>query len=152
MSDFDELMHAALAEARKALDADEVPIGAVVTVDGRIVAAGFNQPISSADPTAHAEIVALRAAASAIGNYRLSGATLCVTLEPCAMCVGALMHARIATLVFGALEPKTGAVQSTMRLVEHPSWNHRIDVVSGVLESDCREIIQRFFREKRGQR
>lgn len=152
MSDFEELMRAALAEARKAVDADEVPIGAVVAADGRIVAAGFNQPISKADPTAHAEIVALRAAAFALGNYRLSGATLCVTLEPCAMCVGALMHARIATLVFGALEPKTGAVQSTMRLVEHPSWNHRLEVVSGVLESDCREIVQRFFRERRGQR
>jgi tRNA(adenine34) deaminase len=152
MSNFENLMRAALAEAQKALDLDEVPIGAIVAAAGRIVAAGFNQPISSADPTAHAEIVALRAAASAIGNYRLGGSVLCVTLEPCAMCVGALMHARIATLVFGAAEPKTGAVQSTMRLIEHPSWNHRIDVVSGVLESECREIVQRFFREKRGQR
>lgn len=145
-------MRAALAEARKALDFDEVPIGAVIATGGRIVATGFNQPIRSSDPTAHAEIVALRAAGSGVGNYRLSGATLCVTLEPCAMCVGALMHARIGRLVFGALEPKTGAVRSTMTLVEHPSWNHRIEVVSGVLESECRAIVQRFFREKRGQR
>ena len=152
MPDFEELMRAALVEARKALDADEVPIGAVVAADGRILAAGFNQPIASADPTAHAEIVALRAAASSVDNYRLTGATLCVTLEPCAMCVGALIHARIGTLVYGAAEPKTGAVQSTMRLIEHPSWNHRIEVVSGVLESECREMVQRFFREKRGQR
>ena len=149
---FDELMRAALAEARKALDLDEVPIGAVIATEGRIVATGFNQPIRSSDPTAHAEIVALRAAASGVGNYRLSGATLCVTLEPCAMCVGALVHARIGMLVFGAFEPKTGAVRSAMNLVEHPSWNHRIEVVSGVLESECREIVQRFFREKRGQR
>jgi tRNA(adenine34) deaminase len=152
VEDFDELMRAALAEARKAFDLDEVPIGAVIATEGRIVAAGFNQPIRSSDPTAHAEIVALRAAGSTVGNYRLSGATLCVTVEPCAMCVGALVHARIGMLVFGALEPKTGAVRSTMNLVEHPSWNHRIEVVSGVLETECRAIVQRFFREKRGQR
>lgn len=145
-------MRAALAEAQRALDAEEVPIGAVVAADGRILAAGFNQPIRSGDPTAHAEVVALRAAAAAVGNYRLTGATLCVTLEPCAMCVGALIHARIGTLIYGAAEPKTGAVESTMRLIEHPSWNHRIDVVSGVLEAECRAIVQRFFREKRGQR
>ena len=144
-------MHAALMEAQRALEAGEVPIGAVVAVEGRILGAGFNQPIRSGDPTAHAEIVALRAAASAAGNYRLTGATLCVTIEPCAMCVGALVHARIGTLVYGAREPKTGAVESAMKLIEHPSWNHRIDVVSGVLGSECREIVQRFFREKRGQ-
>ena len=152
MSIHDDLMRAALAEARKAIDAGEVPVGAIVAVDGRIVGAGFNQPIGAVDPTAHAEIVALRAAARAVGNYRLTGATLCVTLEPCAMCVGAMVHARIGTLVFGALEPKTGAVRSTMSLVDHPSWNHRIEVVSGVLEADCRELVQGFFQEKRGQR
>ena len=129
MSQFEELMHRALAEAQRALEAEEVPIGAVVAAGSRILAAGFNQPIRSGDPTAHAEIVALRAAASAVGNYRLTGATLCVTLEPCAMCVGAMMHARIGTLVFGASEPKTGAVRSMMSLVDHPSWNHHIEVV-----------------------
>lgn len=152
MPQFEEFMHAALAEAQRALDVGEVPIGAIVAADGRILATGFNQPIRSGDPTAHAEVVALRAAAAAVGNYRLTGATLCVTLEPCAMCVGALIHARIGTLIYGAAEPKTGAVESTMRLIEHPSWNHRVDVVSGVLEPECRAIVQRFFREKRGQR
>ena len=151
VGNFDDLMRAALAEARKALERNEVPIGAVVAVGGQIVAAGFNQPIGAVDPTAHAEIVALRAAAKAIGNYRLTGATLCVTLEPCAMCVGTLVHARIDTLVFGALEPKTGAVRSTMGLLDHASWNHRVEVVSGVLETECREIVQGFFRQKRGQ-
>jgi tRNA(adenine34) deaminase len=148
----DDLMRAALTEARRGLDASEVPIGAVVAVGGEIVAAGFNQPIGAVDPTAHAEIVALRAAARAVGNYRLTGATLCVTLEPCAMCVGALVHARIGTLVIGALEPKTGAVHSVMHLLEHPSWNHRVAVVSGVLEAECRELLQGFFQDKRGQR
>lgn len=144
-------MRAALGEARRALDRGEVPIGAVVSIDGAIVASGFNQPISTNDPTAHAEIVALRAAARAVGNYRLSGATVCVTLEPCAMCVGALIHARVGTLIFGALEPKTGAVQSALKLLEDPSWNHRVEVVSGVLADQCREIVQEFFRRKRAE-
>lgn len=142
-------MRAALVEARKAFDRGEVPIGAVVSIDGAIVASGFNQPISTGDPTAHAEIVALRAAARAVGNYRLSGATVCVTLEPCAMCVGALIHARVSTLIFGALEPKTGAVQSALKLLDDPSWNHRVEVVSGVLADDCREVVQEFFRQRR---
>jgi len=144
-------MRAALAEARRALDQGEVPIGAVVSIDGAIVASGFNQPISTSDPTAHAEIVALRAAARAVGNYRLTGATVCVTLEPCAMCVGALVHARVGTLIFGALEPKTGAVQSTLKLLDDPSWNRHVDVVSGVLADDCRGIVQEFFRQRRGR-
>jgi tRNA(adenine34) deaminase len=148
----DDLMRQALVEARKALDAGEVPIGAVVALDGRVVGAGFNQPIGGVDPTAHAEVLALRAAARAVGNYRLTGATLCVTLEPCAMCVGAIVHARIGMLVYGAPEPKTGAVGSTMALLEHPSWNHRVEVVSGVLETECREIVQRFFQNRRAQR
>jgi tRNA(adenine34) deaminase len=148
----DDLMRQALVEARKALDAGEVPVGAVVAVNGQIVGAGFNQSIGALDPTAHAEIVALRAAARAIGNYRLTGATLCVTLEPCAMCAGALVHARVGTLVFGAPEPKTGAVRSTMNLLDHPSWNHRVEVVSGVLEGECRALVQGFFQERRGQR
>src|SRR4029077_644973 len=112
---FDALMAAALVEARRARDASEVPIGAVVALNGDIVGRGFNQPIGSGDPTAHAEIVAIREEARPIGNYRLTGAVLCVTIEPCLMCVGALVHARIATLVFGAAEPRTGAVASTVR-------------------------------------
>lgn len=142
-------MRAALVEARRALDAGEVPIGAVVSIDGAIVGSGFNQPISTSDPTAHAEIVALRAAARTVGNYRLTGAEVCVTLEPCAMCVGALVHARVGTLIFGALEPKTGAVQSTLKLLDDPSWNHRVEVVSGVLADDCRVLVQEFFRQRR---
>jgi tRNA(adenine34) deaminase len=142
-------MRGALVEARKALACDEVPIGAVVAVGGEIVAAGFNQPISTIDPTAHAEIGAIRAAARAIGNYRLTGATLCVTVEPCAMCVGAMVHARIGTLIYGAPEPKTGAVRSTLNLVDEPSWNHRIAVVTGVMEQECRGLLQEFFKEKR---
>ena len=142
-------MRAALAEARKAMAADEVPIGAVVALGGTIVAAAFNQPISTVDPTAHAEIGALRMAARAIGNYRLTGATLCVTVEPCAMCVGAMVHARIGTLIYGAPEPKTGAVCSTMGLIDDPSWNHRIVVVAGLMADESRELLQEFFKEKR---
>ena len=146
---YDALMCAALDEARRARDAGEVPIGAVVAIDGAVVARGFNQPLSSADPTAHAEIVAIRSAAQAIGNYRLTGATLCVTIEPCLMCVGALVHARIGSLVFGATEPKAGAVVSTTRALELPSLNHRVEVVGGVLEGECRALVQEFFRSRR---
>jgi tRNA(adenine34) deaminase len=142
-------MRAALEQARAASAAGEVPIGAVVALDGRIIGEGFNQPISRSDPTAHAEVVALRAAARAVGNYRLTDATLCVTVEPCAMCVGALVHARIGTLMFGTLEPKTGAVESTMKLLGDPSWNHRVQVVSGVLADECRNLLQDFFRGRR---
>jgi tRNA(adenine34) deaminase len=145
----EDLMRAALVEARKAMASDEVPIGAVVALGGEIVAAAFNQPISTVDPTAHAEIRAIRAAAQAIGNYRLTGATLCVTVEPCAMCVGAMVHARIGTLIYGAPEPKTGAVVSTLKLVDDPSWNHRMTVVAGVMASDCRALMQEFFQKKR---
>lgn len=145
----EELMQAALVEARKAMASDEVPIGAVVAVGDEIVAAGFNQPISTVDPTAHAEICALRNAAQKVGNYRLTGATLCVTVEPCAMCVGAMIHARIGTLIYGAAEPKTGAVRSTMKLVDDPSWNHRITVVAGLMADECRGLLQEFFKEKR---
>ena len=145
----EQLMHAALAEARKAIASSEVPVGAVVAVGGEIVGAGFNQPISTLDPTAHAEILALRAAARATGNYRLTGATLCVTVEPCAMCVGAMIHARIGTLIFGTLEPKTGAVRSTLHLLDEPCWNHRVTVVEDVLAEDCRALMQEFFKGKR---
>ena len=142
-------MAAALDEARRARDAGEVPIGAVVAIDGEIVGRGFNQPISSHDPTAHAEVVAIREAARRAGNYRLTGATLCVTIEPCLMCVGALVHARIATLVYGAAEPRTGAIASTVSGGELPGHNHRFDVVAGVREAECRDLMQTFFREKR---
>ena len=142
-------MHAALTEARKAMASNEVPIGAVVAIGDEIVSAAFNQPISTVDPTAHAEIRALRAAAQKMGNYRLTGATLCVTVEPCAMCVGAMVHARIGTLIYGASEPKTGAVRSTMKLIDDPSWNHRITVVAGVMAEECRALMQGFFNEKR---
>jgi tRNA(adenine34) deaminase len=149
---FDDLMEAALAEARHAGEAGEVPIGAVVALDGAIVGRGFNQPISSVDPTAHAEIVAIRAAAGAVGNYRLTGAILCVTIEPCLMCVGALVHARIGTLVYGAAEPRTGAVSSTVRGGELPGHNHRFEIVAGVREEECRALIQAFFSERRARR
>jgi tRNA(adenine34) deaminase len=147
--DHDALMDAALDEARRARDAGEVPVGAVVALDERIVGRGFNQPISSGDPTAHAEIVAIREAARTVGNYRLTGAVLCVTIEPCLMCVGAMVHARIATLVFGAIEPRTGAVVSTVRGAELPGHNHRVEVVAGVREAECRELVQEFFRSRR---
>ena len=146
---YDEWMAAALEEAARARAADEVPIGAVVATDGEIVGRGFNQPIAAGDPTAHAEIVAIRDAGRRVGNYRLRGATLCVTIEPCLMCVGALVHARIGTLVFGAAEPKSGAVNSTVRGGELRGHNHRFEVVSGVREAECRDLIRTFFREKR---
>ena len=142
-------MAAALEEARRALAANEVPIGAVVVLGGAIVGRGFNQPISSGDPTAHAEIVAIREAARHTGNYRLTGAVLCVTIEPCLMCVGALIHARIGTLVFGAAEPRSGALVSAVRGAELPGLNHRVEVVGGVEEAACRELMQAFFRERR---
>ena len=145
----DVWMRRAYDEALRAFDASEVPIGAVVVSDGRVVGSGFNQPIGSGDPTAHAEILALRAAASTLANYRLTGAVLYVTVEPCLMCAGALVHARVSTVVYGAPEPRSGAVRTTMRALDHASLNHRVQVVEGVLDEACRELIQRFFRERR---
>jgi tRNA(adenine34) deaminase len=142
-------MRAALEQAQLARDAGEVPIGAVVVVDETIVAAGFNQPIRAHDPTAHAEIVAVRAAARALGNYRLTDARLYVTLEPCLMCVGALVHARVREVIYGASEPKTGALVSTTRALETAGLNHRFAVTAGVLEAQCRQAIQSFFRDRR---
>jgi len=142
-------MDLAIEQAAFAREAGEVPIGAIVSIDGGIVGRGFNQPIRAGDPTAHAEIVALRDAARRVGNYRLSGATLSVTIEPCLMCVGALVHARIGTLVYGAAEPKSGAVVSTVRGGELPGLNHRFEVVAGVREEACRELMQAFFRDRR---
>ena len=145
----DAFMRLALDEARKALDAGEVPVGAVVVMDDAIIGAGFNQPISTHDPTAHAEIVALRAAAARVGNYRLTGSTLYVTVEPCLMCVGAMVHARVSTLVYGATEPKAGAIASMTSAHELPGLNHRLTVVGGTLEAECREMMQSFFRVRR---
>ena len=145
----DDYMQAALEQARHALAAGEVPIGAVAVAGGEIIARAFNQPIGAVDPTAHAEVLVLRAAARHIGNYRLTGVTLYVTVEPCVMCVGALLHARVEELVFGAPEPKTGALVSIIRAHEIQGLNHRVVVTGGVLETDCRELIQQFFREKR---
>lgn len=144
-----DLMQLALDEAVRGKAAGEVPIGAVLMANGQIVGRGFNQPISSGDPTAHAEIIAIREAARALGNYRLTGATLVVTIEPCLMCVGALVHARIGTLVYGAPEPRTGAVTSTVKGGELPGHNHRFEVVSGIKEEECRALVQAFFRERR---
>ena len=142
-------MRAALAEANLAEAVGEGPIGAVVVVDGEIVGSGFNRPITTHDPTAHAEIVALRAAGLACSNYRLTGASLYVTVEPCLMCVGALVHARIGTLVCGVAEPKTGAVQSMCRSLAHPSLNHNVVVIAGVLEAECLAVLQGFFQRRR---
>jgi tRNA(adenine34) deaminase len=145
----EQFMDAALEQARLALAAGEVPIGAVLVIDGEIVARAFNQPISSCDPTAHAEVLVVREAARIVGNYRLTPADVYVTLEPCLMCVGALVHARVRTVIYGAAEPKTGALVSTARALETPGLNHRFDVAGGVREDAARELIQQFFREKR---
>ncbi len=142
-------MDEALAEARRARDAGEVPIGAVIALDNEIIGRGFNHPIAGADPTAHAEIAAIRDAARRIGNYRLTGSTLYVTIEPCLMCVGALVHARVRTLVYGAAEPRSGAIVSTVAAGALPGHNHRFDVVTGVREPECRELMQEFFRARR---
>ena len=142
-------MQAALGQARLALAAGEVPIGAVLVVGDRIVAAGFNQPITANDPTAHAEVLVLREGARTLGNYRLTDAVVYVTVEPCLMCVGAMVHARVREVVYGAAEPKTGALVSTVKALESTGLNHRFAVTAGVLEDDCRAIIQAFFREKR---
>ena len=142
-------MQLAIAEARKALDAGEVPVGAVLVLDGAVVGAGFNQPISASDPTAHAEILALRAAAARAGNYRLTGSTMYVTIEPCLMCVGAMVHARVGTVVFGAAEPKAGALVSMTRAHELPNLNHKLQIEAGVLEEECRALMQGFFHTRR---
>jgi len=144
-------MDEALREAQRAEVAGEVPVGAILVCDSQIVGRGHNRPISSHDPTAHAEILALRYAAQKIGNYRLPGCDLYVTLEPCAMCAGAIVHARIRRLVYGADDPKAGAVVSVMRLLENPALNHQVQVTSGVLAGKCMEMVQGFFRERRQQ-
>ena len=145
----EQFMDAALEQARLALAAGEVPIGAVLVIDDEIVARAFNQPISSCDPTAHAEVLVVRQAARIVGNYRLTAADVYVTLEPCLMCVGALVHARVRTLIYAAAEPKTGALVSTARALETPGLNHRFEVTGGVREDAARDLIKQFFREKR---
>jgi tRNA(adenine34) deaminase len=141
-------MDVALTEARQVVD--EVPIGAAVVLDGRLLAVGANRPRTRKDPTAHAEIEALRAAARCVDNYRIPGATLYVTVEPCTMCAGALVHARIAQLVFGAREPRAGAIVSRLRALDNPGLNHRVDVIEGVLAPACAALVQGFFRDRRG--
>jgi len=149
-AEFEPHMRRALALAQQAAADGEVPVGAVVVLDGEIVGEGRNQPIATSDPTAHAEIVAMRAAASRLQNYRLSGATMVVTVEPCLMCVGAMVHARISTVVYGTPEPRTGALGSATAAHETPGLNHRLAVLGGVLEDDCRTLMQDFFRLRRG--
>jgi tRNA(adenine34) deaminase len=144
-----DFMQFALAEARLAAEAGEVPIGAVVVQGGAIIARGQNRVLRDLDPTAHAEIVALRAAAAALGNYRLAGCTLFVTLEPCAMCAGAMIHARLARLVFAAADPKAGAAGSVLSVLNHPQLNHQTSVVQGILADESAELLRSFFRERR---
>ena len=144
-----ESMEAALAEARAAAEAGEVPIGAVAVHDRAIIARGQNSVIRTNDPTAHAEIVALRAAAETIGNYRLNGVTLYITLEPCAMCAGAMIHARIDRLVYAAADPKAGAAGSVLEILNHPRLNHQIQVEQGILAEESAELLRSFFRERR---
>jgi tRNA(adenine34) deaminase len=142
-------MRQALDQARNAWALGEVPVGAVVVKDGEIIATGFNQPIGTHDPTAHAEIMALRAAATILGNYRLPGCELFVTLEPCAMCSGAMMHARLARVVYGATDPKTGACGSIVNLFEQDKLNHHTELVGGVLAEECGALLREFFAERR---
>jgi len=142
-------MRAALEEAGRGLETGEVPVGAVVVLDGHIVGRGHNLPIRQVDPTAHAEVVALRDAARHLGNYRLTGATLYATLEPCLMCCGAALQARVACLVYGARDPKTGAVESLYRVLDDPRWNHRVVVRGGVLAGEATALLGRFFETKR---
>lgn len=150
MTNDEALMREALAEARRAEAAGEVPVGAIVVIDGEIVARGFNCPIGAVDPTAHAEIVALREAAVRAGNYRLTGAELYVTVEPCLMCVGAAVHARVRRLIYGAPEPKAGALGSATDALAVPGLNHRFEVTGGVLAEECGALLQTFFRLRRG--
>jgi tRNA(adenine34) deaminase len=144
-----QFMQNALAEAHSAATAGEVPIGAVLVHDGKILVRSGNRTIRDCDPTAHAEIVVLREAARLLGNYRLAGTTLYVTIEPCAMCAGALIQARVPRLVYGADDPKGGAVRSCFEILSHPRLNHKVEITSGVLEAECAAIIQSFFAERR---
>jgi len=150
--DADELwMQEALRAAQRALEAGEVPVGAIVVHDRKIVGRGYNRNLSDSDPTAHAEVVALREAGAAISNHRLGDCELFATIEPCAMCAGALVHARIRRLVYGADDPKAGAVHSVIRVLNHPGVNHHMEVRGGILAGRCAELLQEFFRVRRAQ-
>lgn len=144
-------MELALEQAELAAAAGEVPVGALVIKDGKIIGRGHNRNLLDNDPTAHAEIVALRQAAARLGNHRLIGCTMVATIEPCSMCAGALLHARIARLVYGASDPKAGAAGSLLQILNHPGLNHKTEVTAGVLADKCSEILQKFFRQKRQQ-
>ena len=145
------MMRLAITQAKMAEQAGEVPVGAVLAREDEILGVGYNQPIGANDPTAHAEIVALRDAARLERNYRLPGTTLYVTLEPCAMCAGALMHARVARLVIGTREPRAGVVRSQLGLLDESFFNHRIDIVEGVMGEECSELLKRFFAQRRAE-
>ena len=149
MDNDEKFMKLALAEAQKGLARGEVPVGAVIVLDGRVIARAHNKPVSLSDPSAHAEILALRKAAKKLGNYRLTGAEMYVTIEPCVMCAGAILNARIKRIVFGASDPKGGAVVSLFRMLEDKRLNHSVEVVCGIMGEACSEILSRFFREKR---
>lgn len=151
MASDEQWMQHALNLAREAETHDEVPVGAVVVLSDEIIGQGWNQPISSCDPTAHAEVVALRAAAGTLNNYRLPGSTLYVTLEPCAMCAGAIVHARVERVVFAVHDPRAGAAGSVFNILQNESLNHRTEISSGIMAEDCRRIIQTFFKNKRGK-
>jgi tRNA(adenine34) deaminase len=144
-------MQRAFELAQKAKTQDEVPVGAVIVLEDQIIGEGWNQPISSNDPSAHAEIMALRDAGNNIGNYRLPEATMYVTLEPCAMCAGALVHARLAKLVYAADDPKTGACGSVFNLLQSEELNHKVEIEKGIMEEECRNLIQTFFKQKRAK-
>jgi tRNA(adenine34) deaminase len=143
------MMREALTEARTGAERGEVPVGALVVMDGRVVARAHNRTLADCDPTAHAEMVAVREAARVIGNHRLLGATIYVTVEPCAMCAGALIQARVARLVYGCAEPKGGAVRSSLGVLENPAANHRVEVLPGVLAEECAGVLQEFFEARR---
>src|SRR5208282_1517456 len=149
-AEYVQFMADAIAEARRAAVEGEVPIGAIAVADGRIVGAGHNQPIGLGDPTAHAEIIAIRAAASTLKTYRLTGVTVYVTLEPCVMCVGAMLNARIVRVVYGARDDKAGALGSVYDIGRDGILNHRFEVVGGVMEAECAEMMREFFRARRG--
>lgn len=142
-------MELALAQARIAFDFNEIPVGAVLVQDGTVIGSGFNQPIMSHDPTAHAEVVAIRNAGKQLSNYRLPNTVLYVTVEPCTMCFGSMIHARIGRLVYGTTEPKSGVIEGNDSLVERPGYNHRIEISGGVLVSECRELMSVFFKKRR---
>jgi tRNA(adenine34) deaminase len=150
MTGSDELwMEEALRSAQRALASGEVPVGAVVVLNGRVVGRGWNRNIGDSDPTAHAEVMALREAGANLGNHRLGGAELFVTIEPCAMCAGAIVHARLQRLVYGADDPKAGAIRSVMQVLDHPQLNHKVEVRGGVLAGRSAELLQEFFRNRR---